>query len=468
MRSLILATWLGLLAGIGAAEAAARPNIIFILTDDEDWAGHAFMPKTKALLEDRGTTFDNYFVSYPLCCPSRVSILRGQYAHNTKVLGNQAPEGGYFAFHKLGRDQSTIATWLQAAGYHTAFFGKYLNGYHPERDKIPPGWSDWFGANGGYANWDYSLNENGQMVGYGHAPDDYLTDVLARKAAAVIRQQAAAGQPFFLFVSTFAPHAPANAAPRHAGRFEHAPLPRPPSFNEADVSDKPALLRDLPVLTDSQIANLTTLYRRRLESLQSIDDLVETIVQALDQAGQLANSYIVYSSDNGHHLGQHRMPAGKDTAYEEDIRVPLIVRGPGVPEGRRLTPLVVNIDLAPTAAAMAGITPPSFVDGRSFLPLFEDPNGSWRESFLLQRFGIESDETMSVDSFFGLRTARWTYVEYGGGEHELYDLARDPDQLDNIIQTAEPDLLHDLANKLRALSICEGLGCKEAEDRPLR
>ncbi len=452
---------------LSVAQAPSRPNIVFILSDDEDWTGHAFMPKTKALIEDQGTTFDNYFLTYALCCPSRAAILRGQYPHNTKILGNKPPEGGFLTFRKLGREELTIATWLQAAGYHTAFFGKYLNGYHPERDGIPPGWSDWYAANGGYQNMDYTLNENGELVAYGHQPGDYLTDVLAGHAADVIKTSAAAKEPFFLYVSPFSPHVPANPAPRHAKLFEHEPLPRPPSFNEADVSDKPDVIRNLALLNEGQIAALETLYRRRLQCLQSIDDMLETIVNALDETGQLDNTYIVYSSDNGHHLGEHRMPAGKDTAYEEDIRVPMAVRGPGVPKGARIEAMVLNGDLAPTAAAMAGIEPPDFVDGRSFLPLFEDPDQPWRQSFLVQRVGLEADELMSVDSFIGLRTHDHTYVEYGGGEHELYDLEKDPYQLDNIAKTADPELLKDLRAHTESLAVCEAEGCRELEDREL-
>jgi arylsulfatase A-like enzyme len=383
------------------------------------------------------------------------------------VQGNKPPEGGYLAFEKSGHEVSTIATWLQEAGYQTALYGKYLNGYHPERDGIPPGWSEWYGANGGYQNWDYTLNENGELVAYGHQPSDYLTDVLAAKAADTIRRSTAENKPFFLYVSPFSPHVPANPAPRHASLFAHEPLPRGPAFNEADVGDKPEVIRNLARLNEGQIASLETLWRRRLQCLQSIDDMVETIVDALDQAGVLDDTYIVYSSDNGHHLGEHRMPAGKDTAYEEDIRVPMSVRGPGVTKGARIDAMVANQDLAPTAAAMAGITPPAFVDGRSFLPLFEKPKQPWRRSFLLQRVGLEADELMSVDSFFGIRTHDHTYVEYGGGERELYDLNADPYQLDNIVETADPALVTALSTHVEALSTCEADRCRKLEDQDL-
>ena len=235
-------------ASAAAKEPSPKPNIVLILTDDEDVAIHEFMPKTRALLADQGTTFNNFFVSYAFCCPSRASILRGQYGHNTHVMGNELPYGGYEKLHQQGLEQSTIATWLQAAGYHTALFGKYVNRYEPERG-VPPGWTDWYGGGtDAHVGYNYKLNENGQIVAYGSAPDDYATDVLSRKAVEVIRRSTAARQPFFLYVAPFVPHSPAAAAPRHLHLFRDAPLPRPRAFDEADVSDKPTVIQSFPHL----------------------------------------------------------------------------------------------------------------------------------------------------------------------------------------------------------------------------
>jgi N-acetylglucosamine-6-sulfatase len=299
------------------------PNIVFVLSDDEDLGIHAYMPKVKALIEDQGAVFENFFTTYPLCCPARASILRGQYPHNTLVLGNLPPEGGFLTFRRLGREDSTIATWLHAAGYRTAFYGKYLNGY-TETDPPPPGWDEWHAANNdGYFNVNYKLNENGKVVAYGGAPEDYLTDVIREKAVADIRRFAAEDRPFFLYVATFAPHSPYNPAPRHKGMFKDAPLPQPATFNEDDVSDKPGFIQELARLNADQIAEITTHHRQRLECLQAVDELVAALVDALEDAGELERTYLVYASDNGFHLGQHRMLEGKDTAYEEDIRVPL-------------------------------------------------------------------------------------------------------------------------------------------------
>jgi N-acetylglucosamine-6-sulfatase len=453
------------IAGPALAQAPAKPpNIVFVLSDDEDLGIHAFMPKVKALIEDQGAVFENFFVTYPLCCPSRASILRGQYPHNTLVLGNLPPEGGFLTFRHLGLEASTIATWLQRAGYRTALYGKYLNGY-VETDAPPPGWDEWYAANNdGYFNVNYKLNENGKTVAYGGTPEDYLTDVIARKATAHIRRFAAEGRPFFLYVATFAPHSPYNPAPRHEGMFKGAQLPNPPSFNEDDVSDKPGFIQELPRLNEDHIAKITSHYRQRLECLQAVDELVETLVDTLNDTGELDRTYIVYASDNGFHLGEHRMLEGKDTAYEQDIRVPLAIRGPDVPKGERVNAMALNIDLAPTFAAWAGIEPPDFVDGRSLRPLLEDPAAPWRRSFLIQRLGLETDERMKPANAFAIRTQRYTYVAYNNGEREMYDLATDPDQLQSIEPTADQALIDALAVRLIQLRACQGEQCRKLED----
>jgi N-acetylglucosamine-6-sulfatase len=450
-----------------AQEPQGRPNIVLILSDDEDVGIHAFMPKTKALIADKGVTFANFFVPYPLCCPSRVSILRGQYPHNTLVLGNLPPEGGFLTARRLNRESSTIATWLQAAGYRTAFYGKYLNGYS-ETDAPAPGWDEWHAANNdGYFNFNYKLNENGKVVAYGGAPEDYLTDVIARKAADHIRRWSAEGRPFFLYVAPFAPHSPYIPAPRHADLFLDAELPRPPSFNEADVGDKPGFIKNLPLLTEDQINQITTHYRQRLQCLQAVDDLVETLVKTLEETGALENTYVVYASDNGFHLGEHRMLEGKDTAYEEDIRVPLAMRGPRVPEGRTIESMTLSIDLAPTFAALSGVEAPDFVDGRSLLPLLQATPKPWRQMFMIQRLGLETDERLEPASAIAIRTPRYTYIAYDNGERELYDLESDPYQLQSIEPAADETLINTLSTHLTLFKACRGQECRDLEDQPM-
>ena len=457
--------------------ASQRPNIIFILSDDEDLALHVHMPKTKALLHDHGTTFDNYFVSYALCCPSRATTLRGQYPHNTRVEGNAAPTGGYQKFRSLGHDSSTVATWLRAAGYHTAMFGKYMNGYQPA-DGAPAGWSEWYGVGNGYPSYDYTMNENGTFVHYGHRPEDFLVDVIAHKAADVIRRGAKDKTPVFLYIAPFTPHAPATAAPRHEALFADARLPHPASFDEADMSDKPTPMNNRPHLAPRMIARMEDLYRRRLRSLQSVDDLVDSVVNALRSTGGLENSYIVYASDNGFHMGEHRLAQGKNTAYETDIRVPFVVRGPGVPAGRHETAMVLNNDLALTFADIAGARVPAFVDGRSFLPLLSANRPAWtRTAFMIERRGGrdaqeelgDGGDMRNPNSFNAIRTEQYTYVEYGNGTLELYDLRTDPDQLTNVATLpGNSDILHRLSMQLATLAKCGARTCRAAEDAPPR
>ena len=462
------------------APSPSQPNIVLIMTDDEDVKIHEFMPKTKALLEEHGTTFDNFFVTYPFCCPSRASILRGQYAHNTHIVGNEQPWGGFEKFRELGLEDSTVATWLRAAGYHTAMIGKYLNRYVPERDGVPPGWDEWYVGGNAHPSYNYVLNENGRLVAYGDRPEHYLNDVLTDKAVDVIGRASAAGRPFFVYVLPYTPHSPSVAAPRHEGMFADAELPRTPAFDEADVSDKPAFIRSIPPLDDEQIGRLEHEYRKRLRSLQAIDDMVEGIVAALEAARVLDATYVIYSSDNGFHLGEHRLPAGKDFPYEEDIRVPAVVRGPGVPKGQRISSMVLNSDLAPTFADIAGIGPPDSVDGRSFLPLFEAPEQTWRQSFLIERrqfeaqyaelaarLGMPAGGLDRSAHFDGIRTKEWVYVEYGTGERELYHLARDPHQLDNAVETADPALVAALSGRLAEFRTCAGAACRRLEDLPV-
>ena len=471
----------GLILNLGPVAATpvvpSQPNIVLIMTDDEDVAAHEFMPKTKALLENRGVRFDNFFVTYSFCCPSRASILRGQYPHNTHIVGNEQPWGGFEKFRQLGLEESTVATWLQGAGYHTAMIGKYLNRYVPERDGVPPGWDEWYVGGNAHPSYNYTLNENGRTVAYGSAPKDYLNDVLTDKAVQVIRRASAAGQPFFVYVLPYTPHSPSVAAPRHEGMFADAPLPRTPAFDEADVGDKPEFIRRIPPLDPGQIGRLEDEYRRRLRSLQAIDDMVERIVGALEATGDLDHTYVIYSSDNGFHLGEHRLPAGKDFVYEEDIRVPMVVRGPGVPAGQRIEAIVLNNDFAATFAEIAGIEAPESVDGRSFLPLFADPGQPWRESFLIERrqletqyvdlaerLGMTPNEIDQAAQYDAIRTREWIYAEYGTGERELYDVAHDPHQLDNVVETADPALVAALAARLAGLRTCAGAKCRELED----
>jgi N-acetylglucosamine-6-sulfatase len=372
------------------------PNIVFILADDLDieMGTMDVTPNLKRLVADAGTTLDDFYLTYPLCCPSRTTILRGQYLHSHQVYTNLPPVGGYEKLVALGHEASTVGTWLQGGGYRTVYIGKYLNGYPMPGDPlhIPDGWSEWYSPAAGnpYNSYNYTMNENGALVRYGSAPEDHVTDVIAGQAEAAIRRAAGDPRPFFLHVAPYAPHAPADPAPRHAALFPDAQVPRVPSFNEADVSDKPARIQALEPLRPRAIATLDADYRKRLQSMQAVDEMVARLVEALTETGELDNTYLVFTSDNGFHMGHHRLPAGKTTAYEEDIHAPFLVRGPGVPAGRTVTGyLAGNVDLAPTFADLAGVTPPDFVEGRSLAPLFGTDlpaPADWRQAFLVEGY----------------------------------------------------------------------------------
>jgi arylsulfatase A-like enzyme len=455
---------------VGAPQAASssskRPNIVVLMTDDQTVESLRVMPNVKRLLADRGASFESSYASFPLCCPSRATFLTGQYAHNHGVLSNHPPEGGYYALD----NSNTLPVWLQRSGYVTAHIGRYLNGYgNRSPTEIPPGWSEWYGAvnNSAFGFYDYTLNENGRLFTYGKSPDAYQTDVYAQKAVDIVRRRAPAGESFFLSVGFLAPHATewgpgrqgeaALPAPRHLGRFSSEPLPKPPSFNEADVSDKPSFVKRLPLLDGPTIDDVRDRYRLRLESLLAVDDAVAAIVGELARSEVLAETLIIFTSDNGFFHGEHRIPAGKIYLYGPSSRVPLVMRGPGIPAGVRLRQLVANIDLAPTIVESARVQPGRLMDGRSLWPILRDAGVFWGRDILLEGPGLDPD-ALAVTA---LHTPRWAYSEYLGGETELYDLATDPHELRSIhdasSSTATP---RDLARRLAALRRCAGAGCR--------
>jgi len=339
-----------------------------------------------------------------------------------------------------------------------------MNSYAKPWTYVPPGWNEWYGkvdaiAEGGYYN--YKLNENGQIVIYGSDPEDYLTDVEAAKATDFILRATA---PFFIYLAPAAPHGnPPTPAPRHIGYFAGLTAPRPPSFNEADMSDKPTWLRSKPLLTDQQIESMDATYRARLETMLAVDDMVAALVQALGDTGQLSNTFIFFTSDNGYHEGEHRLTGGKDLAYQEDIRVPLIVRGPGVPAGQTVDHQALNTDLAPTLAELAGASAAEFVDGRSLVPVLSQtppPLETWRQRFLVERWPPSDLGNPRVNHM--LRTLQYAYTEYVD-DYELYDLSSDPYQLENFYSTADPDLIAQLVSQLDALKVCAAASCRTAE-----
>jgi N-acetylglucosamine-6-sulfatase len=448
------------------ATAPARPNVVVVMTDDQTVESLRVMANVRRLLAGQGTTFANSFVSFSLCCPSRATFLTGQYNHNNGVMGNGPPDGGYYALDS----SNTLPVWLQRAGYYTAHIGKYLNQYGTRNPReVPPGWSEWRGSVDPttYRFYGYALNEGGTLRTYGNDPASYQTDVYTDKALDVIRRRAPQAQPFFLSVAYLAPHSggprepgdPQMAtpvpAPRHANRFAAEALPSPPSFNEADVSDKPTGISRRRVIPPRQVTQIRELYQQRLESLLAIDEGVERIVAQLQAVGELDETLIVFTADNGFFHGEHRVPNGKVLHYEPSSRVPLILRGPGVPHGRTLPQLVANIDLAPTIADAANATPGRRLDGRSLLPLLRDPGRSWGRDLLLQ------SGRSGAQVFQAIRTPRYKYVEHGNGDRELYDLAGDPHELAS--KHADPAFVRvrdELARRLATLRRCAAAVCR--------
>jgi arylsulfatase A-like enzyme len=375
------------------------------------------------------------------------------------VLENNPPSGGFEEFRGLGREGSTVATWLDGRGYETAYVGRYLNGYGQKAttEYVPPGWDEWRVRLGGHIGRTYEVNDNGEIETYGREDFSVDTDYFSREAEEFVRGNAEGHGPWFMVVGVSAPHKPAFSAKRHKDLFEDAEMPTPPSFNEEDVSDKPNWVRKQPQLDDDGIAKAEEEWRQRQRSLQAVDDLVGNLMNALEETGQLGNTYVVYASDNGYLLYRHREHS-KGAPYEEAIGVPLVVRGPGVPEGEAREQLVANTDWAPTIADWAGAEPPGFVDGRSFSPLLDQkPPEEWRERLLIEFFKENRE-------FSGLRTANGkTYVEYGTGERELYDLGEDPYQLENLLGAEADASSGSYAAELDSLKGCSAEDCRTAE-----
>jgi arylsulfatase A-like enzyme len=421
---------------------------VFVLTDDQRWDSLGYMDTVQRDLVGHGVNFSNAFVVNPMCCPSRASILSGQWSHTTGVFKNSPPDGGFVTFEP--HETNTIATTLQAAGYRTGMIGKYLNGYDElEAGHVPPGWDRWFAfttgsGNGAYQDVDYS--DDGKAVATGAGPADYSTTVLADKAVDFIRTTPA-NQSLFLYLAVKAPHLPATPAPQYAQAFADLPPYRPPSFNEADVSDKPKYIRDLPLLTPTEIADIDATRLNQLRTLLSVDDAVGRLVDTLRAEGRLSSTMLVFMSDNGWLYGEHRRTQ-KSVPYEESIRVPLVIRyDPMTASARTDAHLALNVDLAPTFAALAGTSQPG-AEGSSLLPLLGPGvprDVAWRTNFLVEHLGAGA-------TYCAVRATSAIYVIYQDGEEELYDLKADPYELQNLAgDPAHADLLESLRARTRKL-----------------
>jgi N-acetylglucosamine-6-sulfatase len=466
------------------------PNVVVLMTDDETVEDMAVMPRTREVLGEHGVTFAHNYVSYPVCCPSRATFFSGQYAHNHHVMGLYPPTGGYIRFNRW----NSLPVWLQHAGYVTDHIGKYMNGYGTQvKADVPPGWTEWHGAIDGstYRMWGYTLDENGHRHTYGSPfvedPRLYQTDVYRHKAVDFIKRRAGSKHPFFLSVAFLAPHHEMKSirdvtgqlvrpAPRYANALRDESLDNTRAFDEGNVTDKPAFLRRgrLSVRVMDRIAEHR---RQRQRTLLSVDDAVVAIVRALRASGELNNTYILFTSDNGYMQGEHDVPSGKMLPYDPSTQVPLIVRGPGIPQGRVSKELVGNIDLSPTilqvAHAHAGLTE----DGRSLIPFARDPQLRTRRAFLHETGGKRYVPVRDQDqdgepavrrilSYRAVRTNRWLYVEYRTGGRELYDLARDPNELhSHAYDPRYASTRHTLHRLLLRLAHCRGETCRRPAPR---
>ena len=506
-KHLVLVALVSLFVGLGTtasyqesspAQAAPQPNIIFILADDmrKDDLNARYMPQTTKELVAKGMSFQNAFVSNPLCCPSRATIMRGQYGHNTDIWFNtnlfdpdpNVRDGGWLGYNGNDYEKDNVATHLEAAGYSNGLFGKYLNGYNattapPTR---PQGWADWFAFTKiGYYNYDVIDHQGANAPTprhFGTTNSAYSTNVLKSQVQEFIGTYAAPNKPpIFAYVAPYAPHAPSTPGPGDKQTFNGLKAPRSLSFNERDVTDKPPWIQSLRRFSSDDIANIDQRHENRVESLQAVDDLVAAVVSKLGEQGVLSNTYIVFTSDNGWHHGEHRIRQGKGRPYEESVRVPLVIRGPGVATGSTDN-LVLNTDYFPTFMDLAEAETPTYVDGRTLLPLFPGPGSpptSWRTAILIEGRGNGADPEIEVDrNYNAVRESTRKYVEYEGGFRELYDLSADPNELTNTYSSAAPTVTPrpELKTRLDTLRGCQPQDdpttpevetpCPKAEDAP--
>ena len=506
-----------------SADSDGRPNILVVMTDDMSAADLKLMPNVRKLLAAKGTTFDDAVDSFPLCCPARATFITGQYAHNHGVKGNFAPYGWY----GMKDRKNILPAWLDRAGYRTALVGKWLNGYGgvDAHGEIPNGFDIWRGLLDVSA-YDYSnfvMNANGTLRTWGDAefarklvefaevevddqPDTlasifarleelfgprpysywgadateaYSPDVTGQITEKLVKHEGDSKKPFFIWWAPAAPHREDVATtlmgrpgpdPRPAPRYEQKSqgytLPRPPNFNEADTTDKSANFQaKAPPLTDAQIAQLQLDYEGRAGALLAVDDHVAKLVKTLRRTDQLKNTMIVFVSDNGWMQGEHRIPGDKFLPYEESLKVPLVIRGPGVPKGQTVQGQVSNIDFAPTLLDAANAKPGRKMDGVSLLPTIANPSKRPKRVLEIEALAPLFAGDIPVNGwdrpYTGVRTDRYTYVVWTDtGELELYDRKADPYELDNVAgDPTYASVEADLAAKLKLLADCAGKAC---------
>ena len=444
-----------------------QPNVIVILTDDLDKTLMPYLPHVTGLIRDQGAELTNFYVEQSSCCPSRASILSGLYAHNHGVIGNVWPEGGYDRWRETEQDDA-LPVWLEQAGYRNAMLGKYFNEYpyHPgsqlsddekteRREYVPPGWQSWASPAQGnaYPQTHYKLNVDGSLDADFH--EDYLDQWLGDRAVSLVDGAegfdfAAGGQ--FLYYASYSPHTPYAYPPEYEDDFTGATYPRTPDFGEADTSDKFGLTRTRAPLSATDIATIDETFRERIRSVQVLDQTVARLVKELEAQGALDDTYLIFTSDNGYIMGNHRREIGKYNQFQGTVNVPFYVRGPGIAPGSTYDDLAGNIDIAPTIAEIAAATPPAAVDGVSLLPLLHGGAPPARRYFLLGRAltptntttaggleeapetYVETERSSRLNDFTGVTNGRYKLIRYTHLPHEeLYDLRNDPYELDNLL-----------------------------------
>lgn len=492
------------LPGSASPAEPARPNVVLFLTDDLDVSLMPYMPNVTRLIRDQGAELTNFYVEQSSCCPSRASILSGRYAHNHGVIGNVWPEGGYDRWKETEQDDA-LPVWLEQAGYRSAMLGKYFNEYpyHPGshlsdeekaelRAYVPPGWDAWASPVQGnaYAQDHYKLNVDGEVDT--EFREDYLDSWLGERALSLVDGAdgfdfAGGGQ--FLYYASYSPHTPYASPPELDQRFRRVTYPRTPDFGEADVSDKFGLTRGRPALSPAAVATIDETFRKRVRSVQVLDANVAALVQALEEQDALDDTYIIFTSDNGYHMGNHRREIGKYTQFQTDVRVPFYVRGPGIAPGSTYDDVAGNIDIAPTVAEMTGATAPADVDGLSLLPRLQGGPELTRKFLLLGRAltptnttaanGLEevpeafvpSDRSSELNDFTGVTNGRYKLIRYTHLPHEeLYDLRKDPYELENLLRDGRAsyrgmsaqgrEAVDTLRAALDRLVTCVGAGCR--------
>lgn len=441
---------------------AAKPNIVLIMADDfsmnlmPDCDGDGRM-SALCKMQRQGMTLTNYYVAESLCCPSRASTMTGMLPHNTGVRANGGDQGGLNAWLANGNDTKTFAVKLQAGGYVTALFGKYLNGWKPERSAIPPGWNSWASSNRGGHGYGYTLNHNGVVS----TPPEHFSDKISEIGRAWMAAQTG---PYFIEFTPYAPHAPFTPATRDEGLYLDAVVPQGAAFGARPDDAAPQWLKDIPALTPSDIAEFQADYVLRLQASESVDDIIRLVRKQIADTGLAGNTYVIFTSDNGYHMGERSMRGGKGTPFDHDIRVPFVIVGPGIVPGSVSSEMAMNIDLAPTILDLADLPIPSTMDGRSLVPVFSGGQ-SGRTMAVIEHLQLPLDPndpdengTLSGNppTYTAIRGAGYLYVEYATGEVGYYT---DSDQLANTVSVLTPAERATLHDALVTAQGCSGATC---------